>query len=342
MNAFTVGVSRDFLGPDGSNVWGDIRLDQLTEAGISWRYLDEDVAVLRPRDIAGFDAVLIARPAIDAATFAGLETTPSIFARFGVGYDNVDLQACSSHGTMVTITPDGARRAVSTAALTMILAGLQHVAVKDALVRHGAWAERTRWMGRGLTGRTVGLLGLGNIARDLVTLLAPFAVEVLASDPMLTAEEATAAGARLTSTAGMFANSDVVVIMAPLTEETHHLVGDELLGSMRPGSLLVNLARGPIVDEVALVRALRAGIPAGAALDVFENEPLPTTSPLVELDNVLLAPHCLAWTDEMALGNGGSAVQAIIDVRDGRVPRYVVNREVLGRTGGPAERRSTQ
>ncbi|MFT4294588.1 MAG: NAD(P)-dependent oxidoreductase [Micropruina sp.] len=323
-SGFRVGISRDFLDQAGRNVWGDIGLDRLDREGVEYRYLDEDVDELRPSDIAGFDAVLFARPAVTAATFAGPGPHPKLLARFGVGYDTVDLDACSAHGVLVTITPDGARRAVATAALTMILAGLHHVVVKDRIVRSGDWAPRTRFMGRGLTGKTVGFIGLGNTATDLLTLLEPFRCRVVASSPGIDPDWAREHGVTMTDAAGVFEASDVIVIMAALNAQTHHLVNADLLARVRPGALLVNVARGPIVDEAALVEALRSGNLGGAALDVFETEPLASDSPLIGMDNVVLAPHCLAWTDEMSLGNGGSAVQAILDVRDGRTPKYVV------------------
>lgn len=323
---FTVGISRDFLDEEGRNVWGDIGLAELDAAGVGYRYLDEDVDELRPTDIAGFDAVLFARPAVTERTFEGAGPFPKLLARFGVGYDTVDLDACSRNGVRVTITPDGARRAVATAALTLILAGLQHVVVKDRIVRSGDWAPRTRYMGRGLTGKTVGFIGLGNTATDLLTLLAPFGCRIVASSPGVDPEWAREHGVAMGDAAAVFESSEVIVIMAALNAQTHHLVDAALLARARPGALLVNVARGPIVEESALVDALRTGPLGGAALDVFEDEPLPADSPLIGLENVILAPHCLAWTDEMALGNGRSAVRAILDVRAGRTPRFVVNR----------------
>ena len=130
----------------------------------------------------------------------------------------------------------------------------------------------------------------------------------------------------MTDAAGVFESSDVIVIMAALNAATHHLVNAELLARVRPGALLVNVARGPIVDEAALIEALCSGPLGAAALDVFETEPLPADSPLTGMDNVLLAPHSLAWTDEMSIGNGSSAIRAILAVRDGGTPRFVVNR----------------
>jgi phosphoglycerate dehydrogenase-like enzyme len=324
-----VGVSRDFLGADGQNLWGDIGLDRLTQSGVDWKYLADDVDVLRPTDLAGLDALIFARPAVDAESLPADGSGPRLLARFGVGYDAVDLDPCTRAGVIVTITPDGARRAVATAALTMLLAALHHLPMKDRIVRSGDWSPRTAWMGRGLTGSTIGLLGMGNTGSDLVGLLAPFGCQVLACDPFADAARSVELGVELVGRDELAARSDSVIVMAALTEQTHHLVDEAFLSAMRPGSVMVNIARGPIVDEAALVAALRRGTPAVAALDVFEVEPLPANSPLLELDNVVLAPHCLAWTDEMSRGNGGSAVQAVLDMLAGKQPRFVVNRDAL-------------
>jgi phosphoglycerate dehydrogenase-like enzyme len=330
---FQVAISRDFLGADGNNVWGDIGLGQLDAAGVPWRYLPTDTDELLAADLAGFDAVLFAGPAVTARTFATGVRPPVVLARFGVGYDTVDLDACTEHDVAVTITPDGARRPVATAALTLLLAAMHRLSVKDRLVRSGRWADRTRWMGRGLTGRRVGLVGLGNTATDLISLLRPFDVEVLASDPHRTPEAAAAFGASLTDLDTLLATADAVVVMAALTPETHHLLDARRLALMKPDATLVNVARGPILDEAALIDALRAGRLGAAGLDVFETEPIDPDNPLLTMDNVVLSPHALSWTDEMAIGNGSSAVRSILDVHAGRAPAHVVNSAVLHRAG---------
>jgi phosphoglycerate dehydrogenase-like enzyme len=129
------------------------------------------------------------------------------------------------------------------------------------------------------------------------------------------------------------AGADAVIVMCALTEETRHLVNARRLALMKPSGLLLNVARGPIVDEAALTDALLDGRIAGAGLDVFETEPLAADSPLLTMDNVVLSPHALSWTDEMSAGNGGSAVRAVLEVAAGRVPPFVVNRDVLDRPG---------
>lgn len=333
MNGVRIGVSRDFLDTEGRNVWGDIGLGALDSAGVDWHYLPHTTDELMASDIDGLDAVLFAAPAITSRTLDGAERPPLLFARFGVGYDAVDLDACTRHDALVTITPDGARRPVATAALTLLLAVLHNVVVKDRLVREGRWDLKEQWMGRGLTGRRVGLLGLGGTAKDLVGLLAPFGTEVIAHDPYCTPQAAQALGVRLADADTVMAQADAVVVMAALTEETRHLVDARRLALMKPSAVLLNVARGPIVDETALVEALRAGRIAGAGLDVFETEPPAPGHPLLGMDQVVLSPHSLAWTDEMSAGNGGSAVRAILDVLSGRVPQFAVNRDVLDRPG---------
>lgn len=324
-----VGVSRDFLGPDGRNVWGDIGLDDFDAAGVQWEYLPDDVSVLRPEDVDGRPAVLFAAPAVDSSTFEGVAEVPLVLARFGVGYDAVDLDACTAAGSAVTITPDGAQRPVATAALGMLLGSLLNLSIKDRLTRESRWDERTDWMGRGLTGTTVGLVGFGSTATDFATLLAPFRVTVIAYDPYAPAERAEALGAELVDLPTLAERADAVVIMAVLTPETHHLIDDDFLRRMKPTATLVNVARGPIVDEQALIRALGAGEIRAAALDVFEQEPTDPSNPLLFMDNVLLTPHSVGWTDEMSIGNGRSAVRAILDALEGRPPRFVVNKAVL-------------
>ncbi|WP_411149094.1 NAD(P)-dependent oxidoreductase [Streptomyces sp. A30] len=327
---FTVGVSRDFLDADGRNVWGDIRLGELDAAGVDWHYLPRDTGELLAADVDGLDAVLFAGPAVTARTFGGAVRPPLLFARFGVGYDAVDLDACTRNGALVTITPDGARRPVATAALTLLLAVLHNVTAKDRLVREGRWAEKEQWMGLGLTGRRIGLIGLGNTARDLVGLLDPFEVDVVAYDPYCPPETAAVLGVRLADVDTVMAEADAVIVMCALTDETRHLVDARRLSLMKPTAVLLNVARGPIVDEGALIDALRVRRIRGAGLDVFESEPPAPDNPLLGMDQVVLSPHALAWTDEMSAGNGGSAVRAVLEVAAGRVPPFVVNRDVVG------------
>ncbi|GAA1390295.1 2-hydroxyacid dehydrogenase [Luteococcus peritonei] len=326
MPGFRVGVSADFLS-EGRNVWGDIGLGRLDEAGIDWEYMASAPAAFSPEDLAPYDAVLFAAPAVTADSFREGTPSPLLLARFGVGYDAVDLTACTRQGVAVTITPDGARRPVATAALALLLAVLHNLVAKDRLVREHRWAERTGLMGTGLNGLTIGLMGVGNTGGELVRLLAPFDVTVVGFDPFCPAERAAELGVELVDREELARRSDALVVMAALTPDTHHFVDADFLSRMRPTSVVLNVARGPIVDEQALIAALTDGTIRAAGLDVFEEEP--QTSGIEQLDNVTLAPHSLAWTSEMSLGNGNSCIDAILAVSTGQEPSFVVNREVL-------------
>ena len=328
---FRVGLTRDFMNERGEMAWGDMGLGLLDDApGVEWEVMAEDVRELEPRHVEGYDALLVLIPAVPAATVAAAERLVLV-ARFGVGYDAVDVEACTEHGVLVTITPDGVRRPVAASALTLMLAITHQLVVKDRLTREGRWNDRLDHFGMGLQGRTIGTVGLGNIGRDFVGLAAPLGARLVAADPYVDAREARAAGVELVELEELLRESDVVVVLAPLTPETLHLLDAERLALMKPTAYLVNVARGPIVHQAALTAALREGRLAGAALDVFEEEPIDPEDPLLALDNVIVTPHGIAFTDEIALGNGTSACQAIVDVAAGRMPDHPINPEAAER-----------
>ena len=324
---FTVGISPDFLDSSGNNVWGDIGLAGLDAAGLVWEYMQEKAPALTPGQMEQYDAILYAAPAVTEESFAGVSNPPLILARFGVGYDAVDLAACTAAGTVATITPDGARGPVATATLSMLLSVMHHTVMKDRLVRDRRWDLRENFMGTGLTGKTVGLLGVGNTGGELIRLLAPFGVRCVGYDPFCPPDRAAELGVELMELGDVASCCDALIVMAVLTDQTRHIVDAGILDRMKPASVVINMARGPIINEPDLIAALVSGSIAGAGLDVFEEEPV--TSALIGLDNVTLSPHCLSWTDEMSLGNGGSCVRAIVDVANGRTPKFVINREVL-------------
>ena len=169
-------------------------------------------------------------------------------------------------------------------------------------------------------------------------LLQPFELgRLLAYDPYVTVAQAADLGVQMVDLDTILTESDFVCINCPLTKETFHLVDEPQLRRMKPTALLINTARGPIVDQAALTCALQQGWIAGAALDVFEQEPLPASDPLAQLDNVILSPHAIAWTDDLARGNGVGACQNVLTVLRGEVPEHTVNREVIDRPGFQAK-----
>ncbi|HEV3120869.1 MAG TPA: NAD(P)-dependent oxidoreductase [Isosphaeraceae bacterium] len=327
--SFRVGLSRDFLKPDGTLGFGQIGLELLEQVpGISWEFLPEKTDPLEADHVAPYDALLLLGPKLASASLENA-TRLRLVARFGVGYDNVDVDACTRKGILLTITPDGVRRPVATAALAFLLALAHKLRTKDNLTRAGRWHEKLDHMGTGLTGRTLGVIGLGNIGRELYALAWPLEMHVVAHDPYVNPVELHGSGIELVDLESLLRRADFVCICCALTAETHHLINAERLAFMKDTAYLINVARGPIVDQSALVAALRARRIQGAALDVFEREPIDAADPLLELENVIVSPHAICWTDECFRRIGESACRSIVDVVAGRVPEHVVNRAAL-------------
>ncbi len=325
---FRVGVTRDFLSGEGGSTLPGVTFALLDEVGLNWEYLPQDLPEITPDDAACYDAILTLRPRYPAASVERQDRRLALIARFGVGYDRIDVDACTRNGVLITITPDGVRRPVAQAVLTFMLALAGQLVPKDRLTRAGDWARAGAFVGMGLTGRTLGLVGLGNIGRDVVRLVAPFEMRVLAHDPYARQEDLPP-GVELASLETVMREGDFVSVNCPLTRETRHLINAALLGLMKPTAYLINTARGPIVDEGALYDALVAGQIAGAGLDVFEQEPTPADNPLFTLPNVIVTPHALCWTDECLRGNSEGACRAIVALSRGEVPPHVVNRAAL-------------
>src|SRR5262245_54832027 len=254
-----------------------------------------------------------------------------LIARFGVGYDMIDVPALTDHGVLLTITPDGVRPPVAAAALTFVLMLAQKVMIKDRLVRENRWAERVDHLGTGLSGRTLGSIGVGNIGAELFRLATPFQMRHIACDPYVTQESVRPLGVTLVDMDTLFREADFLCVNCPLNEETRKLVGASQFSQMKPTAYFVNTARGPIVDEQAPYHALASRRIAGAAIDVFEQEPTPPSNPLLELDNIVVTPHHVCLTDECINTVTASVFNACRDLAHGRVPRNVVNQQVLGR-----------
>jgi phosphoglycerate dehydrogenase-like enzyme len=323
-----VGLTRDFLRKDGTLAF-DIGLDAITgHSEIQWEFLPNNTPVLLGEDVRSFDALLVLAPKVTERSLEGADRL-MIVARFGVGYDSVDVDACTRRGIALTITPDGVRRPVAASALTYVLALSHKLLIKDRLTRQGRWAEKLDQMGMGLTGRVLGLIGLGNIGREVCRLARPFDLRIVAHDPYVNRATAASVGVELVGLEDLLRTADFVCICAALTDESRHLIDARRLALMKPTAYLINVARGPIVDQAALTSALQEGRIRGAGLDVFEQEPPDPDDPLLRLDNVIVTPHAICWTDECFSANGRSAWMSILDVAAGRAPKYVVNREVL-------------
>lgn len=328
--AFQIGFSADFCGEDGQLAFPDIGLSLLDGyPGISYQFLPVYKAEYSPDQLADFDVLISLKPKITANSLAGISRLCAV-GRCGVGYDNVDLAACTEKGIAVYITPGGVVRPVAESIVLLVLALSHNLVRKDRLVRQGRWAESTARLGREPRDRIVGTIGLGNIASEAIRLLRVLDVKrFLAFDPYAEIGRAERLGAEPVSLERLLRESDYVLVNCPLTPETRGLMGREQFAQMKPDAVLINTARGPIVNQDALIDALQAGTIAGAALDVFEQEPLSAESPLTKMDNVILTSHSVAWTEELFRDMGRIDCEGALAVYRGEVPKHVVNPQVL-------------
>lgn len=326
---FRVGITRDALRDDGKTVFDAAALRVLDDPLIEWEFIPENVKELNASHAASYDALCVLSPRTTAATLAGPNRRLKIVARLGVGYDNVDVPACTASGVILTITPDGVRRPVATSILTFILALSHKLFLKDRITRAGRWSETKFHMGEGLVGKTVGSIGMGNIGSELFRVLAPLNMKLIACDPAKTQADADVLGVKLTDLDTLLRESDFVCVNCFLNEQTRGLVGERELALMKPSAYLINTARGPIVNEAALYKVLSEKRIAGAALDVFEREPASGDNPLFTLDNIIVTPHSICWTDECFRGNAEGAFRAAVAVAKGKQPIYLVNTAVL-------------
>jgi len=297
--AFKVGLSRDLLKSDGEPSFGHGPMSILSDSpDIAYEFLPDNVSEITPDIMASYDGLYVNSPRLTAASVARADCRVRIVARHGVGYDTVDVKALAAKGVITTNTPVAVRRPVAVAALTFIFALAGRLVIKDQLTRQNRWNERTSHMGLGLTTRTIGVLGVGGIGQEFLRMARPFGWRMLASDPYVDAATIAALGGEKVSEESLLAQSDFVAVFMILNEQTRHFLNAERLALMPKHAYLINMARGPVIDELALIKVLQNNHIAGAALDVFEQEPVAADNPLLTMDNVLLAPHSLCWTDE--------------------------------------------
>ncbi|MFB6090075.1 MAG: NAD(P)-dependent oxidoreductase [Halobellus sp.] len=246
----------------------------------------------------------------------------SLIGKLGTGIDSIDLEAARANGVTVTHTPGHNALSVAEHALGLTLATARRLPVAREIVAEGRWRDEYP-LGTRISGSTVGIVGFGNVGKRVGMLLSGFDVDVLVSDPYVPSIDAELAHGEQTDLETLLGASDVVILTPELTAETRGLIGEAELDSMKSSGLLVNVSRGPVVVEAALIDALRNGAIAGAGLDVFESEPVPADSPLQELDNAVLTPHIAAMTAECRAGN--------IDQLAANVTRLFAGEEVLDR-----------
>jgi len=324
-----VGITRDILDSRGEPAFGRRALALLDAPGIEWEYLPTVVPAVDADHAARYDALYVNTARVPAGAVGRADCRLKVVARHGVGYDSVDVPAMTAAGVVVTNTPSAMPRPVATIALTFVLALAGRLMTKDRLTRTGRWHERMDNMGLGLTGRTLGVVGAGRIGKELLRMAATLDLKLVATDPNVDAVTLGYLRTEKVDLPTLLGAADFVVVCCLLDAGTHHLIGAPQFAQMRPDAYFVNVARGPVVDEPALVAALQQRRIAGAALDVFEQEPVDPANPLLTMDNVIVTPHSLCWTDECFHNMASTGLKSIVDALSGRVPEFVVNREVL-------------
>ena len=327
-----VGITRDFFDENGVFMIPDPGLKILDKMpGIEYSIIPDFLKEITPDQIKEFHMVITFRPLWTANSIAGNERLISIH-RFGVGYERLDVGALTQAGIMLCLTPEAIRRPMAIVYLTFLLALSTKLLIKDKLIRDGRWSEHYHHPGYGLVNRTLGAIGVGNIGQEVFTLAKPLGMKHIAYDPYVKPASIADANVEVVNFETVLKESDYLMILCPLNEETHHLIGEKEFKTMKDTAFLINAARGPIVNETTMITALKEGWIQGAGLDVFNNEPISSDNPLLKMDNVVLSPHALGDTDQSLMNMWQSITEQISRISSGKIPNGLHNCEVLHRS----------
>jgi phosphoglycerate dehydrogenase-like enzyme len=345
MQTFRIALTGDFLDETGRPAYGNLGLPLLEGSPtIRYHFLVDQAPrgdatyweklyslEVESRHITDIEGLIVLRPWVRRATFAEGAPTLTVIGRSGTGYDKIDVEACTDNDVALFNAPLGLHHATASSALLFMLALAKRLPQQEHVARSGDWREQPRVMGHELLGRTLGIVGLGNSGRELARLVAPFNMNVLAHSTHADHEQAAALGIRLTPLDDLMRQSDFVSLHSRLTPQSRGMIGARELALMKPTAFFINVARGELVDQAMLVELLRQRRIAGAALDVFEHEPLPADDPLIGLDNVILTPHWNASTSDVWRATGQAMAAGMLRASRGELPDHIVNRAVLER-----------
>jgi D-3-phosphoglycerate dehydrogenase len=306
--------------------------DILAQSGIEWvvgQYRTPETAGAAAQ---GADVVMVqsVRPLLTRAVIGQLPRCRCI-VRLGIGYDSVDVAAATEQGILVCNVPTYCVDDVADHALALLMDGVRHVARQDRWIRAGRWDRTGAKPARRLRGCTMGFVAFGRTARALAQRVSGFGMTLLAFDPYIDGETAARCGVQKVELDDLLRRADCISVHAPLSDATRHLLSDREFGLMKQGVFIVNTSRGPVIDEAALVRALRSGKIWGAGLDVFEKEPPPLDSPLRQFEQVTFTPHVSANSEDSRADLYRIGCEIAIDVCSGRWPQAVVNPDVAGK-----------
>lgn len=316
-------VMLDRLGNDFSQEKSVFRAEGATFIVTYFRSADELREITHDADVLMFNDAHITKEVI-----AGLEKCKMII-RYGIGYDNVDLEAAGKKGIYVCNAPSYGTYDVAEHTMALLLSACKHIPLADKCARTGQWSADRVGKVRRLRGKILGLVGFGRIAREVASRARAFEMDILVYDPYQTEEAIDAFGGKKVALDTLLELSDYVTLHSPLTEETYHMIGMDQFKLMKKEAVLVNTGRGDLVNENELVYALLSGEIAGAALDVFETEPLPRNNKLLEMENVVLTPH-VAWNSFEGVDDlHAEVIENVVRVLHGEEPKNIVNGKYL-------------
>lgn len=276
--------------------------------------------------VQGVDLVIVCFAEITEKVIAAMDKCKGI-CRTGIGVNNINIPAATKKGILVTNVPDYCIEEVSDHALSLILALARKVVLLDRTVQGGIWSiEKSRPLYR-LRGKTLGILGFGRIGRLLAEKVKPFELKILAYDPYVNAESMSKAGVTKSELADIFKEADYISLHLPLTPETENIINTQNLGLMKRSACIINVSRGPLIDETALYEALKAGAIAGAGLDVLKSEKYNPANPLFTLDNIIITPHAAFYSEESTQELREKSLRDAISILEGKTPVYLLNPE---------------
>ena len=289
---------------------------------------------IKPHHISDANGLVVIRPYVKPSTFAEGAENLVVIGRAGVGTDKIDMDACTENDVAVFNAPDSLTHSTASAAFVFIVALAKRLLEQEHMARSGRWKNQSQLIGNDLIGQTLGIIGLGRISRELIRLLAPFNMRILAYSRHCKSEEAAKINVTLVpDLETLLRESDYVSLHCGLNDKTRGLMGEREFKLMKKTAYFINTDRGDIVRQDALVRALSEGWIAGAGLDVFDKEPLPADDPLIKLSNVILTPHWLPTTHRVVKIVQQTIAEGIVRAAQGIIPDNIVNRAVLDRPG---------
>jgi D-3-phosphoglycerate dehydrogenase len=324
-------MTRDFVTTDNELYFDPDALSALKqEPLLDLQILDDPAPTqITATHAARFDCIIMKRSPLGADALGKPDQRLMLVSRNGVGFEHLDVEACTREGVMINTTPEAVQRPVASSILAFMLALAHRLPLRDQMTRAGRWKERNNVLGIGLRGKTLGVIGVGNIGTEVFRLAKPWGMTHLGCEPNAPPEGFPDLNVQLVDLGRLLKESDFVCLCCPHNDQTRRIIGEPELGLMKQTAYLINTARGEIVHESALIEALSQNRIAGAAIDVFENEPPSPENLLFKLDNVIVSSHNICLSDEgRRLGNHAVAA-AVLAVARGEYPKNIINPEVL-------------